>query len=150
MLCTIVPLGLTAPFGTTILGWIAISQIRHSAGKIYGLGLAFFDGLLFPLLLLDGLLGGLINGAVIFVRDSLPPSALHNKITLSTGRILDEPTFLCRLFFEHHPELTQFLWLVTIIIVDWLIIRWVWRAVNESAGLPFTRIVEALDLTPPK
>jgi len=24
------------------------------------------------------------------------------------------------------------------------------RAVNESAGLPFTRIVEALDLTPPK
>jgi len=43
----------TAPFGVTILGWTAVSQIRHSAGRLYGLGLAVFDGLLFPLLALD-------------------------------------------------------------------------------------------------
>ncbi len=51
----LVPLGLTSIFGTTILGWTAVSQIRGSAGRLYGLGLAVFDGLLFPLLLLDAL-----------------------------------------------------------------------------------------------
>jgi hypothetical protein len=49
-------LGLTAPFGTTILGLVAISQIRHSGGRLYGIGLALADALLFPLLALDGLL----------------------------------------------------------------------------------------------
>jgi hypothetical protein len=43
--------------GTTIsmtaLGWIAVMEIRHSAGRIYGLALAIFDLLLFPLLALD-------------------------------------------------------------------------------------------------
>jgi serine/threonine protein kinase len=50
-------LGLAAPFGTTILGWIAVSQIRNSGGKLYGMWLALFDGLIFPLLALDGLVG---------------------------------------------------------------------------------------------
>ena len=49
-------LGLTAPFATTILGWIAVSQIRRSAGKICGMWLAVFDGLIFPLLALDFLI----------------------------------------------------------------------------------------------
>ena len=48
--------GVTAPFGATILGAISISQIRHSAGRLYGLGLALFDALLFPLLLLDAVI----------------------------------------------------------------------------------------------
>ena len=43
----------TAPLGTTVLGWIAMLQIRRSAGKLYGLRLAVFDGMLFPLLALD-------------------------------------------------------------------------------------------------
>ncbi|MDQ3441503.1 MAG: hypothetical protein M3478_14260, partial [Planctomycetota bacterium] len=46
----------TAPFGATILGLIAISQIRQSAGRLYGMPLAIFDTLLFPLLLLDALI----------------------------------------------------------------------------------------------
>jgi len=46
-------LSLTSVFGTTILGLVAISHIRHSAGRLYGMGLALFDALLFPLLLLD-------------------------------------------------------------------------------------------------
>jgi hypothetical protein len=50
------PLGLAAPFGTTILGLIAISDIRHSDGRLYGLPLAVADALLFPLLVLDVLL----------------------------------------------------------------------------------------------
>ena len=48
----------TAPFGATILGLIAISQIRRSLGKLYGMPLAIFDTLLFPLLLLDALIVG--------------------------------------------------------------------------------------------
>ena len=46
------PLGLTAPFGTTILGIVSIGDIRHSAGGLYGLPLALADALLFPLLVL--------------------------------------------------------------------------------------------------
>jgi len=49
-------LGLSAPFGTTILGIVAISHIRRSAGRIYGMGLALFDAVLFPLILLAGLI----------------------------------------------------------------------------------------------
>jgi len=36
-----------APFGTTILGWMAVSRIRRSNGRLYGLPLAVFDGLFF-------------------------------------------------------------------------------------------------------
>jgi hypothetical protein len=55
-LMLIVPLlllGFSSVFGTTILGFIAISHIRHSAGRLYGMGLALFDALLYPLLALD-------------------------------------------------------------------------------------------------
>ncbi len=44
----------------TIFGWMAVVQIRRSAGKFYGLGLAVFDGLFIPLLTLDGLFAGLV------------------------------------------------------------------------------------------
>ena len=49
-------IALAAPFGTTILGFVAIGHIRRSTGELYGLPLAVFDALLFPLLLLDVLL----------------------------------------------------------------------------------------------
>jgi serine/threonine protein kinase len=51
-------IGLLAPFATTILGAISISQIRHSRGRLYGMPLAVFDALVFPLLLLDAVLIG--------------------------------------------------------------------------------------------
>jgi len=47
---------LAAPIGTTILGWAAVGDIRRSNGKIHGLWLAVFDGLLFPILAMDGLI----------------------------------------------------------------------------------------------
>jgi serine/threonine protein kinase/tetratricopeptide (TPR) repeat protein len=50
---------LIAPLGTTILGWVAVGQIRRSAGRLGGLKLALFNGLLFPLLLFDAVMGGL-------------------------------------------------------------------------------------------
>jgi predicted Ser/Thr protein kinase/tetratricopeptide (TPR) repeat protein len=49
------------PVGMTILGWLAVGQIRRSAGKLRGLGLAVFDGLLFPLLALDFVIAGIAS-----------------------------------------------------------------------------------------
>jgi len=54
LMVSLLPLGLTAPFGTTILGYVALSHIRHSDGRLHGLGLALFDLLLFPILFVDG------------------------------------------------------------------------------------------------
>jgi len=48
-----VVLGVSAIFGTTILGIISIGHIRHSAGRLYGMGLALFDALFFPVLALN-------------------------------------------------------------------------------------------------
>ena len=51
----VLPLGLIAVssgLGMTICGIMAIVQIRRSAGKIYGMPLALFDVLLYPLLTL--------------------------------------------------------------------------------------------------
>jgi serine/threonine protein kinase len=51
---------LLALIGTTVLGLIALGDIRHSNGKLTGLGLAFFDAALFPIFLLDALILGLV------------------------------------------------------------------------------------------
>jgi serine/threonine protein kinase len=95
--------GMPAPFGTTILGWVAVSQIRRSAGKLYGMWLAVFDGLFFPLLLLDGI-------------------------------IVDALTKAFQLF--HIAPSSLIFWGVSALI-DFFIVRAVWRAVNKSsAGVP--------------
>jgi hypothetical protein len=49
----VVPLGWAAPFATTVLGLIALGNIQRSNGAQYGLSLALFDAMLFPLGLLD-------------------------------------------------------------------------------------------------
>ncbi|MEI6077719.1 MAG: serine/threonine-protein kinase, partial [Verrucomicrobiota bacterium] len=101
-------LGQVAP---TILGWIAVTQIRHSAGKLYGLGLAVFDGLLFPLLALD-----------VAIWLAFGKTWIHNPPQYGTrlGKFLVEHDYL--------PLLLPILCAV----VDWLIIRAVWRAVNKG------------------
>ena len=52
------------PFLATILGIVAINDIRHSQGRLRGLGLAFVDALLFPALICIGIGIG-ITSAVI-------------------------------------------------------------------------------------
>ena len=54
----------------TLLGWTAVSQIRRSGGKLHGLWLAVFDGLLFPLLALNAFVGWLV-WLVLFAVASL-------------------------------------------------------------------------------
>jgi uncharacterized membrane-anchored protein YhcB (DUF1043 family) len=59
---TLLPLGITAPIGATVLGWMSISRIRRSAGRIHGMPLAVLTALLFPMLALDVLIVWLSMG----------------------------------------------------------------------------------------
>ena len=106
------PLGLTSPFGTTILGGIAISQIKHSQGRLYGLGLAVFDALLFPLLALNG---GLIAGWS-WLADQVAPEWIPQ---------------MGRAWFS---ILVVGLVVMSCVVVSWLIIRAVWRGANRAPG----------------
>lgn len=45
--------GVPAVLGTTILGIVSVTHIRHSTGRLYGMGMALFDALFFPLLALN-------------------------------------------------------------------------------------------------
>ena len=95
-------------FASTFLGWVAVTQIRRSAGTLCGMWLAMFGGLLFPLLALDGLIGGfwLLVMRVAFMHPLMIP--------------------IC-----------AFLALASIVGIDFLIVRFVWRALNKgSAGVP--------------
>jgi hypothetical protein len=117
LMTALIPTGLTAPFGTTILGWIAVAQIRRSAGKLYGLGLAVFDGLLFPLLAVDGLIFWLSWGG----------------LTILTRLVRDA---------DHGPTPLGVALVGTLIslIADFFIVRHIWHAVNKplSGEMPPT------------
>ena len=47
MICSTIPLAILG----TVLGWVAFGQIRTSKGQLRGTGLALFDGLFYPVLL---------------------------------------------------------------------------------------------------
>jgi predicted Ser/Thr protein kinase len=108
------PLAFSAPFGATILGWLAVSDIRRSRGRIAGLPLAVFDGLFFPLLVLDVFMFlGVRNGFYWFTATQLDPS------------------------FKNPPsELVTLGALLVCAVVDFLIIRRVWRAVKLTPTAP--------------
>jgi len=79
--------GLATPFVTTILGIVSITHIRQSAGRLYGMGLAIFDALFFPVLAL--------NIAIIAVFKLLGMGGSEAVIlTLVIGGLLDR--FLIR------------------------------------------------------
>ncbi len=110
---TLLPLGAAAPFGTTILGWVAISQIRHSCGRLFGLGLAVFDALAYPLLVSDALI--------------LAPAPL--MLRSSAAQV---PGQVARPWIGY-----WWVWLAAfglIAVVDWLIVRAVWRTASKPSA----------------
>jgi len=114
-------IGLAAPFGTTILGFSAIHHIRCSAGKLYGLPLAVFDALLFPLLLLDVLL--LAAGC------GLAYAAWMTFVyAFSMGRDQQQVLAILFLLFFVGASGALAIWL------DWRIARAVWR--NATGLIP--------------
>jgi serine/threonine protein kinase len=98
----VTPLAIAGILGATILGWVAVLQIRRSSGKVYGMWLAVLDGLIFPLLVLDFF--------VIVVVGNIVPQSVGSETTTTifTAVILGLG------------------WL------DYVIVRCVWRAVNQS------------------
>jgi hypothetical protein len=64
---TLLPLSMLAPFASTALGFWGISEIRNSGGKVYGMPLAVFVSLFYPILVLDLILiilGWLVLGGI--------------------------------------------------------------------------------------
>ena len=108
-------LGVTAPFGTTLLGAISISQIRHSAGRLYGLGLAVFDALLFPLL-------------ALYLLILTVPKVISAVIIKSTAGA--EPSMASVILVV----IAAIFAIILALLLDFLIIRWAWRAANRPVG----------------
>jgi serine/threonine protein kinase len=111
VMCAGLP-GLIAPFVTTLLGVLAIGHIRRSHGKLYGLPLAVFDALLFPLLLLDLLLIWL--GFLLFV--GVLSLVLKGMSVAMMGPLL----------------LTGLLVVPLVVVLDLWLIRLSWRAANHG------------------
>jgi serine/threonine protein kinase len=104
---------LIAPLVATVLGWWATIQIRHSEGRLCGLKLSLFDGLLFPLLLLDSA----ITSLFLLLQKILA----HHVWRLSGS-----------LFFGASDFAIWLLILLEIVIwADFRIVRRVWRAVKQ-------------------
>lgn len=85
LLGVLLPLAATAPFGTTILGFLSIGDIRHSEGNVVGLPLALFDALFYPLLLLDGLILGLGVASFTAVVELLASNGVNVSNRLAFG-----------------------------------------------------------------
>ncbi|NIP28854.1 MAG: protein kinase [Phycisphaerae bacterium] len=98
-------LGLSALFGTTILGLISISQIRNSSGRLYGMGLAVFDALLFPLLLLNVVI-----------------------VLITASNIVQSP-------LGSNGQYALLIAVLACPVLDLFIIRWAWRKANASLEL---------------
>jgi predicted Ser/Thr protein kinase len=104
--------GALAPFGTTLLGWMAVGDIRRTRGRVGGLPLAVFDGLFFPLLILDVFLVVVGNGLMNIFRHTEPSLGEIWRPVFVGGSIL------------------------IALGVDYLIVRRVWRAVRLTGGAP--------------
>ena len=95
-----------APIGATVCGAVAISQIRRSSGRVEGLGLALADTLLFPLLALNALIGY----CLLLLPRILAGSYNHRSVAI----VAIAPAIpICA-------------------IVDFLLVRWAWRAANRT------------------
>ena len=107
---------------STILGWVAVSQIRRRAPKLHGMWLAVSDGLLFPLLALDGLLA--LQASIIVQTFS--------TIDAVVGQLGIRPAW-----DERFKWLAGVATVFVCVVLNTLITWGVWRVVNKrSAGVP--------------
>ena len=114
------PLMLAAPFATTILGWMAVSDIRRSQGRLHGMWLALFDGLFFPMIALTAL----VEWFWSWLFHDVIRSAL---LASPQGR-----SAIDVMFIDHATGFTVIATVVTLIILGRLIFRRVRRAVSDS------------------
>jgi hypothetical protein len=95
-------IGSAPVFGTTILGMVSVSQIRNSSGRLYGMGLALFDTLLFPLLLLNTVI-----------------------VLITASNIVQSP-------LGHAGQYALLIAVLACPVLDFFIIRWAWRKANAG------------------
>jgi hypothetical protein len=100
--------GFLAPIGTTVLGIMAISDIRRSRGKIVGLPLAVADALLFPLLLLFAVIGA-VTMTIFWMPTDKPYAAWFSP-------------------------LVAILALVVALVLGFFIVRATWRAASKPVS----------------
>lgn len=93
---------------STVLGWISVGQIRRSPGKYWGLPLAVYAGMVFPILIVDVLISCALSW--------LGYEVLGWKGIAS--RIL-------------HPQFYGVLGMLSL-LANVFLVRWVWRAVQPS------------------
>lgn len=118
-------LGVAGPFGTTILGWLAVSQIRRSAGRVHGLQLALFDGLVFPLMALGTIIAvSCVALAKMLVDFYANPSVIgHPGVSLVTRTAN---------WLSLNTEAAVFVGVIAAIAVNVLIVCAVMRAVRRG------------------
>lgn len=95
---TLLPMSILAPLASTVLGLWGVSEIRNSNGRIYGMPLAVFVSLFYPILILDLIL--FFVGATVFSD------------------------------FEQY-SIIPLIWLILVLLLDYLIIKTVWRAASK-------------------
>ena len=132
----------TASFGATILGLVAIGQIKRSKGRLYGMPLAVFDTLVFPLLSLDAVVlavGGLAWLALDWFLSRPNHPDMPGSVALGLALLLDLLLFAGPLAW-----------------INWRIIRGVWRNVTGHelptkpvAGIPATPATRGGEMPPP-
>jgi hypothetical protein len=89
-------------FGMPACGWLAVVQIQRSSGMLYGRVLALFDGLFFPMLAVDFLIGVVIAYIVMAI---MPNSGANRAV----------------------QALVLLVWLLVVIPLDFFIFRKAWR-----------------------
>jgi serine/threonine protein kinase len=109
--------GIVAAVVATVCGWLAVHKIRKSRGKLGGLGLAAFDGLLFPLILLDALLVLLAWVGLPLLRNSIIDTFQVGFHLARTGPAL---------------VLVPVIGLA-LLVLDFWVVRTVWRVVNRPS-----------------
>ena len=110
---------LAAGFTSTILGWLAVWQIRHSAEQLRGLELALFDGLFAPLLFVDAIFFSYLGHALL-------------RVVKWAGN---------ENFVKYHEMFCTVGLLAIVAAFNILIIRWIWRAVNRPQAIPSFAVV---------
>jgi predicted Ser/Thr protein kinase len=121
LMFTLLPLGLLAPFGTTILGAVAVRQIRHAAGRLYGLSLAVFDLLVYPLLVMTGLVAWFWWW--VFAELFYP----HQALTRQRENPALPLNWFENVVYQHGTALIILSTLITAGLLGFLITRRVWR-----------------------
>jgi hypothetical protein len=105
------PLLVGSAIATTVLGVVAIKDIRYSQGRIVGLSLAVFDALLFPLLFMNALMFATLSQ----IFRNLGPFAGPFGTAHS----------------PFHIPIYVTMSLALCLLIDYLIVRMTWRAARR-------------------